>query len=119
MINCSRSATNPLKFYWIIKTTGIEGFKEQTKSMLENTAYLKKRLDEIGWPAWISSEQSNTVFFERPDDEIMEKYYLAPDYDDRFGGDLAHVVVMQSVSHEIIDSLIADMKEQQALDPAA
>ena len=46
----------------------------------------------------------------------MKKYYLAPDYDDRFGGDLAHVVVMQSVGHEVIDSLIADMQEQQALD---
>lgn len=124
MINCSRSALNPLKFYWIIKNTGLEGLKEQARSLLDNTVYLKERLDEIGWPAWVSCEESNTVFFERPSEEIMEKYFLAPDHDDRFGGDLAHVVVMQSVSPEMIDALIADLKEQQAgtakeLEPAA
>ncbi len=121
MINCSRSALNPLKFYWIMKTTGEDGFRAQTQAMLDNTAYLKEKLDEIGWPAWVSCEQSNTVFFKRPGDEIMTKYYLAPDYDVRFGGDLAHIVVMQSVTREVIDSVIADMiAEQEAeIQPAA
>ena len=125
MINCSRSALNPLKFYWIINNTGEEGFRAQACEMLDNAAYLKQRLDEIGWPAWISCEQSNTVFFARPGDSIMEKYYLAPDHDDRFGGDLAHVVVMQNVSKDAIDSLIEDMLEEMnsaaggELDPAA
>ena len=121
MINCSRSALNPLKFYWIMKSTGEEGFRAQTQAMLDNTAYLKEKLDEIGWPAWVSCEQSNTVFFQRPGDEIMKKYYLAPDYDERFGGDLAHIVVMQSVTREVIDSVIADLiAEQEAeLQPAA
>lgn len=113
MINCSRSALNPLKFYWIIKNTGEEGFRAQTKAMLENTVYLKEKLDEIGWPAWVSCEQSNTVFFKRPSDALMEKYYLAPDYDERFGGDLAHIVVMQSVTAEVIDCVIADMMAEQ------
>lgn len=120
MINCSRSALNPLKFYWIKKHTGEEGFRAQTKAMLENTAYLKEKLDEIGWPAWVSCEQSNTVFFKRPGDALMEKYYLAPDYDECFGGDLAHIVVMQSVTAEVIDCVIADMMaEQEEILPAA
>ena len=114
MINCSRSALNPLKFYWLIKTVGMEGFSEMANGMLENAAYLKKQLDEIGWPAWISSEMSNTVFFAKPSDEIMEKYTLAPDYDDRFGGDLAHVVVMASVTRVQIDSLIEDLEAELA-----
>ena len=114
MINCSRSALNPLKFYWLIKTVGMEGFSEMATGMLENAAYLKKQLDEIGWPAWISSEMSNTVFFAKPSDEIMEKYTLAPDYDDRFGGDLAHVVVMASVTRVQIDSLIEDLEAELA-----
>ena len=47
--------------------------------------------------------------------EAMQKYYLAPDHDDRFGGDLAHVVVMQNASRELIDELIADLQaESQA-----
>ena len=121
MINCSRSALNPLKFYWIMKNTGEEGFRAQTKAMLDNTAYLKEKLDEIGWPAWVSCEQSNTVFFERPSDAIMEKYFLAPDYDDRFGGDLAHIVVMQNVTPEVIDCVIEDLmaEQEEAIQPAA
>ena len=114
MINCSRSALNPLKFYWIMKSTGEDGFRAQTKAMLDNTAYLKERLDEIGWPAWVSCEQSNTVFFKRPSDEIMEKYFLAPDHDDRFGGDLAHIVVMQNVTAETIDCVIEDLTAELA-----
>ncbi len=113
MINCSRSATSPLKFHWLMKTKGKDGFAEQSKDLLENAAYLKGKLDEIGWPAWISCEQSNTVFFKKPSDATMKKYYLAPDYDDRFGGDLAHVTVMQNASRDLIDKLIADLQAEQ------
>ena len=38
MINCSRSALNPLKFYWIIMNTGEDGFRAQTKAMLHALA---------------------------------------------------------------------------------
>ncbi|MBR4577824.1 MAG: hypothetical protein IKO25_11590 [Clostridia bacterium] len=43
----------------------------------------------------------------------MEKYFLAPDFDDRFGGDLAHVVVMQNATTELIDRFIEDLMAQQ------
>ncbi len=122
MINCSRSATCPLKFYWIIKTMGEEGLRAQAKDMLDNTAYLKAKLDEIGWPCWMSNEASNTIFFAQPDKETMEKYFLAPDYDDRFGGDLAHAVIMQNATREILDEFAEDLKkqmEEEALAPAA
>ena len=46
----------------------------------------------------------------------MEKYYLAPDHDDRFGGDLAHVVVMQNASRELIDELVADLAAEAQAD---
>ena len=114
MINCSRSALSPLKFYWLIQTVGAKGFGEMADSMLENAAYLKARLDGIGWPAWIASEMSNTVFFARPSDEIMEKYTLAPDQDDRFGDDLAHVVVMGGVTKEQLDRLVEDLEAEMA-----
>ena len=122
MINCSRSATNPLKFYWIIKNIGAEGLRAQAESLLANAGYLEAKLDEIGWPCWVSCKESNTVFFARPKDEIMEKYFLAPDFDDRFGGDLAHVVVMQNATTELIDRFIEDLmaqQEEEELAPAA
>ena len=112
MINCSRSALNPLKFYWLIRTVGEEGLRAQSEKLLKNAAYLKEKLDGIGWPAWISSECSNTVFFARPCAQTMTKYFLAPDHDDRFGGDLAHVVVMQNATEAVIDRLIEDLQAE-------
>jgi len=119
MINCSRAALNPLKFYWIIQTVGADGLRAQACGMLENAAYLKAKLDEIGWPCWISDERSNTVFFAKPCDEIMEKYSLAPDFDPRFGGDLAHVVVMQNATKDLLDRFVEDLKARQRREAAA
>ncbi|MDY4927437.1 MAG: hypothetical protein SO142_09535, partial [Prevotella sp.] len=66
-------------------------------------------LTRIGWPCW-NNKYSNTVFFKRPDDEIVSKYNLANSYDERFGGDLSHVVVMQHVKKEVIDKFIAELE---------
>ena len=45
-----------------------------------------------------------------PDDEIVSKYNLANSYDERFGGNLSHVVVMQHVKKEVIDKFIAELE---------
>ena len=39
----------------------------------------------------------------------MKKYSLAPEFDERLGGALAHIVVMQNVSRDIIDQIVADI----------
>ena len=109
MINCSRSGVEPLKFWWLLKTVGIKGWTEQATAIMENTAYLVSELTRIGWPCW-NNKYSNTVFFKRPDDEIVSKYNLANSYDERFGGDLSHVVVMQHVKKEVIDKFIAELE---------
>ena len=109
MISCSRSALSPLKLYWLINHYGISGYKAQTEKMLENAVYLKSRLDDIGvWAKLLP--HSNTVYFSRPHTSIMHKYGLAPDFDERLGGALAHIVVMPHVSKEIIDEFISDFK---------
>lgn len=105
MINCSRDAVQPLKFWWLIKKVGAEGWTRQAEQMMDCADYLKRRLDAIGWPAW-KNEFSNTVFFKRPSPEVIARYTLAQGHDDRFGGDLAHVVVMQQVTREKIDGFI-------------
>jgi len=109
MINCSRDAVQPLKFWWMIQKVGFEQWSKQANQMMECTAYLKAQLDKIGWPCW-RNEYSNTVFFKRPSKEICDEYVLALGYDERFGGELAHVVVMQHVTKEKIDKFIAALK---------
>ncbi len=108
MINCSRSALSPLKLWWIIKHNGIEGFAEQANGMLERAQWLKDQLDGMGWPAWIEP-MSNTVYFKRPSADIVDKYNLAADQDDRLGGDLSHIVVMQHVTEERLQGFLDDL----------
>ena len=108
MINCSRSAIAPLKFWWIIQHIGISGLTEQATGMLERAAWLKEELDELGWQAWLEP-MSNTVYFVRPPQEIAEKYTLAPDYDERLGGELSHIVVMQHVTKEGLQAFLDDL----------
>lgn len=111
MINCSRDAIQPLKFWWLIKKVGREGWSKQATAMMDCTKYLADQLEKIGWPHWVN-KYSNTVFFARPSQAIINKYILAGGYDERFGGNLNHVVVMQQVTREAIDHFIADLKKE-------
>lgn len=77
-ITCSRSGISPLKFWWKIRSTPVTEFKEKTERMLQNADYLTQRLREAGVKVW-KNPISNTVFFERPEQSILNKYDLAPD----------------------------------------
>jgi len=114
MISCSRDAVQPLKFWWLIQKMGYDKWSEQANGMIECTAYLQQELTKIGWPCW-RNEYSNTVFFKRPSKEICSKYNLALGYDEHFGGELAHIVVMQHVTKAKIDGFIQELQtEKQA-----
>ena len=52
------------------------------------------------------------MFFRRPSEDIVNSYILAQGYDENFGGDLAHVVVMQHVTKEKIDVFIDAFKAE-------
>lgn len=108
MISCSRSGTEPLKFWWLIHTVGAENWTKQAQTMMENTHYLMSELKRIGWPCW-NNKYSNTVFFKRPAPELVKKYNLANSFDEKFGGELSHVVVMQHVTRETIDCFVAEL----------
>lgn len=111
MINCSRDAIQPLKFWWLIKKVGMEKWTEQATSIMECTQYLADELEKINWPHWLN-EYSNTVFFMRSSKDIIDKYLLAGGHDERFGGDLNHIVVMQHITKEAIDTFIDDLKKE-------
>ena len=112
-ITCSRSGLGPLKFWWKVQKTGIEGYRQQAAYILKNAAYLKQSFDEIKYPAW-RNDFSNTVFFKRPSQWVMDKWDLAPDEDPRLGGKLAHDIVMQHEGKETIDLFMADIKKDVA-----
>ena len=108
MISCSRSAMTPLKFWWIFQHTSEADFIQQSTAMLERAAWMKDAMDRIGWPAWLEP-MSNTVYFKRPPEALVEKYDLAPDYDDRLGGELSHIVVMQHVTEKRLQTFLDEL----------
>ena len=105
MINCSRDPIQPLKFWWIVQKVGAEQWSLQARRLLELTAYLKEQLDRIGHPAWVG-DHSNTVFMQCPSPQLAHQYQLAQSEDSRFGGKLAHVVVMQHFTRDSIDAFV-------------
>lgn len=109
MISCSRSALSPLKLWWIIKHISEDDFERQSEKILEGAEWLKAELDMMGWPAWLEP-MSNTVYFKKPPLKITEKYNLAQDYDERLGGDLSHIVVMQHVTEDRLRVFLDDLK---------
>lgn len=108
MINCSRSSISPLKLWWIINHSGVEGFSKQANAMLENAAWLKSEMDKLNWPAWLEP-MSNTVYFKRPPKTVFDKYNLAPEKDDRLGGNLSHIVVMQHITKKQLQNFLNDL----------
>ena len=112
MINCSRSSVAPLKLWWIINHTGIDGFTKQANEILENAVWLKNELDKLGWSAWLEP-MSNTVYFKTPPKSIVNKYHLAPEYDERLGGELSHIVVMQHVTKKHLQNFLNDLAREK------
>jgi len=47
-----------------------------------------------------------------PAESIAEKYALAPDHDDRLGGDLSHIVIMQHVTKDRLQLFLNDLANQ-------
>jgi histidine decarboxylase len=116
-ITCSRSGLGPLKFWWKIKSTPMTAFQAIANEMMSNAAYLVDKLEAAGVKHW-RNPNSNTVFFERPDAEIMMKYDLAPEESPTFGK-LAHFVVMPHIHKALIDQFADDMKRWKAGGPPA
>ncbi len=111
-ITCSRSGISPLKFWWKIRSTPMASFKDKANTILQNADYLSQKLGEAGIRVW-KNPISNTVFFERPDLYVLEKYDLAPDESASFGK-LAHIVVMPHLNKMVLDAFVKDMKVWKA-----
>ena len=102
-VSCSRSGFDALKFYWMIKSTGEEGFKVQSKQMLDTAKFLQSALVKRGVGAK-RNPYSNTVYFPRPSDKIVRKYALACNTD-AIEGNLSHIVVMQYFTKDFAEKL--------------
>ena len=107
-IPCSRSSLNTLILWWAIKTKK-HLFAKESQTMLGNAFYLNKQLERHGIESHLN-RFSNTVYFTMPSPEVCRKWFLAT-VTCPFLGPLAHAVVMQHVTKEVIDEFISDLVE--------
>jgi histidine decarboxylase len=98
----SRSAIAPLFLWYRLRTLGREGITELVRRSLEMADYAIRRLQEHGIEAW-RHENSLTVVFPRPPDEVMKKWILAPKRD------IGHIITMPHVTADVIDEFVSDL----------
>ncbi len=99
----SRSAFGPLMLWYAIQRYGLDGFRELVTGSLGVAQYAVDRFNEAGIPAW-RNRNSVTVVFPRPSDQVVRKWQIAPFQD------IAHVIAMPHVTRELIDELVADVR---------
>ncbi|KAG2314627.1 hypothetical protein Bca4012_065405 [Brassica carinata] len=103
----SRNGHAPLFLWYTLNRKGYKGFQKEVQKCLRNAHYLKDRLREAGISAMLN-ELSSTVVFERPkEEEFVRRWQLACQ------GDIAHVVVMPSVTVEKLDHFLKDLVEHR------
>lgn len=100
-ISGSRNGHTPLFFKYIIDKKKIQGFQEDINTCIELAEYL---VDNIPF-AW-RNQNSITVIFPKPSDDIINKWQLATQ------GNVSHVVVMPHVTKQKLDSFIQDYISQ-------
>lgn len=106
-IPCSRSSLNTLIMWWTVNATSRVEFEEETQFILDNARYLYEQLKAVDYPVWLNP-YSNTVYFQGTSAAVRKRWSLA-ETTCRYHGPLAHVVVMQHVSKEIIDLFVEDV----------
>lgn len=113
-ITCSRDATKPAEFHYFSTNQSLANQAEDAQLILKNTDFLMRQMDQHfeGMVAKRSSKLSNTIYFKRPSDRIVNKYSLATmHYVNEKGQqeDLAHVVVMPHASRKILEEFLNDL----------
>ena len=106
-ISCSRSGFDALKLFWMLSVSGSEGLGKQGHHCLDMAALLLDELKKRNVRAWCNPF-SNTVFFERPREEVIHRYCMACSQCPHLGK-LSHVVVMQYFTKELVVQLADDI----------
>ena len=108
-ITGSRNGHAPIFLWYALKKKGLIGLKKQVEKCMANAIYLHDQLRDAGISA-MKNEYSNTVVFEKPlDDGFARKWSLASNKN------IAHVVVMQHVTIEMLDSFVTEFAQNRSI----
>lgn len=109
-ITCSRDAVKPAEFHYFSTPAALNRQREHAEQILADTSWLLEQLlARVPALAPVRADpRSNTIYFRRPSDAVVETYSLATMDIDAVPH--AHVVVMPHVTRELLDRFVAELE---------
>jgi len=108
-ITGSRCGHTPIFLWYALQKKGLIGLENEVHECIMKAHYLLNLLRDAGIGAMLN-EFSNIVIFERPlDDDFNRSWNLA------CTGNIAHVVVLQHVSVEMLDTFVHEFIEKRSI----
>lgn len=112
-ITCSRDSVKPAEFHFFSTEDDFARQSIDAKNMLDNADYLLKEMKvHFNHLRPIrANKRSNTVYFRKPSDKIVNRYTLATIKSEQEGRSIsyAHIVVMPHVNKKIINRFLEDL----------
>lgn len=98
----SRNGFASVLLWYAIQKHGRSGFASQARQCLDMAQYAVRRFRALGVDAW-RNPYAITVTFPRPPEEILHRWQIA------VKDDFAHIICMQHITHELVDTVTADI----------
>ena len=102
-ITGSRNGQSSLYIWNVLIDKGISGLTQDANNTMNNAEYLLNQMKKNKISCF-KNKLSSTIVFQKPSKKIIDKWQLA------CTGDIAHVVIMPSVSIKKIDLFLEDLK---------
>lgn len=104
----SRNGHAPIYLWYTLTCKGYAGIQRDVEKCMRNAQLLKVMLQQCNIKTMLN-ELSNTVVFERPQEEaFVRKWQLACE------GDIAHVVVMPNITIDKLEEFVQDLVNSRA-----
>ncbi|MCW5316133.1 histidine decarboxylase [Nostoc sp. KVJ3] len=104
----SRNGHTPLILWYALQTRGYAGLAKEANTCINNAQYLFQQLQIREYPCMLNNF-SNTVVFQKPSQRLIKKWQLA------FFENWAHIIVMQNISRDKIDTFINELLLEEGL----
>lgn len=98
----SRNAFTPLLLWYAIKRWGEAGFRDLVGQCLTRADYAIARFAEADIRAW-RNENSITVVFPRPSDELLKRWQVAPFQK------IGHLIPLPHVTEELVNEFVDEV----------
>ncbi|WP_392534298.1 histidine decarboxylase [Nostoc sp. C117] len=104
----SRNGHAPIILWYAMQTRGYAGLAREAKTCIRNAEYLFQQLELREYPCMLNSF-SNTVVLQKPSQRLIKKWQLAS------FENWVHIIVMQNIDREKIDTFIHELILEEGL----